>query len=457
MSGQKKSESANKASKGTSKSGTTRTVSREHLGHLQKVRRKRAITSSLFMVVVVLLLLVVTASGILYVKDFVSAKPQFAFVTTGSVEHSVSAEVLVVRRETVVFAGTTGTLVTLATEGSRVAKTQKLAMVIPAGVEETVLELNNVQRQIVEIERELVSQGKGLGAVSVYSETKAEILPLINMIRIDSFNGDLSNLTSYSSSIQVLMDGRDMHLQSVDFNDERLTSLRRSKARLEEELATQSDIINAQEPGIVSFKLDGLEKELTPETLMSIVSLECERYIDRSQRIIFEDLDIEKNQAVLRICQNEFQYLACVIPDMGVSDFPMRSVHKIRVPSEGIVIENCSVCRSTAGVGGVFVVFETPDQIERLIDRRTAEVEIVRSVTTGLRVPRTALVDPDFELGYARILINSSGYARSLSVIVQDYDREYAIISPIEGFEKPDTSTIVITNPNTLSEGEKVE
>jgi hypothetical protein len=67
------------------------------------------------------------------------------------------------------------------------------------------------------------------------------------------------------------------------------------------------------------------------------------------------------------------------------------------------------------------------------------------------------LIKPDYEMGYAKILINSSGYARSRSVKILDYDREYAIISPIQGFNDPNTSTIVITNPNTLSEGEKVE
>lgn len=441
----------------SSKPDISRTVSREHLGHLQQVRRKRAITSALFMAVVVLLLAVVTASAILYVKDYVSAKPKFAFVTLGVVEHSVSAEVLIVRKETVVNSVTAGSLVTLSTEGSRVSKTQELAMVIPDGMEDTVLELNNVQRQIVEIERDLVGMGKGMGAVAVYNETNAEILPLIDMIRIDSFYRDLSNLNSYSSSIQVLMDKRDLRLQNIDFDDERLSTLRTNKTRLENQLSERSAIISALEPGIVSYKLDGLENKLTPETLMNIVSLECERFIDDAQRIILSDLVAEKNQPVLRICQNESQYFASVISDMGVSDFPVDSIHTIRVPSEGIIIEECKVIRSTEGIGGVFVVFRTPNQIERLLDRRTAEVEIVRSSTSGLRVPRTALVNPDYELRYAKILINSSGYARSLGVKILDYDREYAIISPIEGFDKPDTSTIVITNPNTISDGEKVE
>ncbi len=434
-----------------------RTVSREHLGHLQTMRRKRAISSALFTAVVVLLLAVVTASAILYVKDYVAAKPKFAFVTQGSVEHSVSAEILIVRKETVMNSGTAGSLVTLSTEGSRVSKTQRLAMVIPEGMEDTVVELSSVQRQIVEIERNLVAGGKGMGAIAVYNEASAEILPLIDMIRVDSFNSDLSNLTSYSSSLQVLMDNRDSRLQSIDFDDERLSALRTNKARLEQELAAESAILSAVEPGIVSFKLDGLETELTPDTLLTIATLECERYIKNAQRIIFGDLAISVNQPVLRICQNELQYFASVIPDMSVSDFPKDSVHTIRVPSEGIVIDDCQVIRSSETVGGVFVVFETPDQIERLLDRRTAEVEIVRSVTEGLRVPRTALIKPDYESGFAVILINSSGYARSLSVKILDYDREYAIISPSQGFDDPNTSTIVITNPNTLSEGEKVE
>ncbi|NLW89161.1 MAG: hypothetical protein GXY43_05515 [Clostridiaceae bacterium] len=457
MSDSKKQGNKNPSKKSTQRGTAERKVSREHLGHLQKVRRKRAITSALFMTVVVLLLGVVTASAILYVNDFVAAKPQFAFVSVGSVEHSIGAEMLIVRKESTVVSDTAGLLVTLSTEGSRISKTQKLAMVIPPGVDDTVSELNNIQRQIVEIERELVRLGKGLGAVAVYNETSADILPLINMVRADSFKGDLSNLTSYSSSIQVLMDKRDTRLQNIDFDDERLTVLRKNKTSLEQELSENSSIIKAPEPGIVSFKLDGLEGELTPDTLMTMVSLECERYIDEANRIILGGLEIEKGQSVLRICQNESQYFACVIPEMSTSDFPLESSHTIRVPSEGIVIDDCRVIRSSQHSNGVFIVFVTQNQIERLLDRRTAEVEIVRSSTTGLRIPRTALVDPDYDAGSAKILINSSGYAWSLSVVLLDYDREYAIISPIDGFDKPDTSTIVITNPNTLSEGEKVE
>ena len=44
-----------------------------------------------------------------------------------------------------------------------------------------------------------------------------------------------------------------------------------------------------------------------------------------------------------------------------------------------------------------------------------------------------------------------------LKVVVIDHDREYAIIAPVEGFDVPNLSTIIITNPSTINEGDKVE
>lgn len=434
-----------------------RVVSREHIGHLQKIRRKRAIAAAIFLTAVVLLLLAVTAAAILYVKDYVSAKPKFAFVTTGSIEHSVGTSVLVVRDEIVFVSTTEGELIALATEGSRVAKTQKIAMVIPEGMEETIVDLNNVQQQIVEIERELVLQGKGTGAVTIYTEAAAEVLPIINMIRSDSLTGDMSNLTSYSSSIQVLMDNRDIKLQEIDFQDDRLSSLRSNEDSFEQQLSSNSITVKADMPGIVSYKLDNLESKLTPEALLNLVSIECEQYIEKSQSVIVSDLAVSKDEAILRISQNEVQYFACVIEGSSTQEFPMDSLHVIRVPSEGIVIEDCKVIRSSQSENGAYVIFQTSNQVERLLDRRSVDVEIVQSKTEGLRVPITSLIEPDYEAGIAQIFINSSGNAESRTVAVLDHDREYAIIGPVEGLEGVDTSTIVITNPNTISEGEKVE
>lgn len=434
-----------------------RYVSYEHIGHLEKVRKKRTLSAALFLVIVTLLLMVVTASAIIYINDFVSAKPRFAFVTTGSVEHSVGTTALIVRDEAVFSSQNSGTLVALVTEGSRVAKLQQLAMVIPEGMDTTISNLNNIQQQIVEIERELVAKGQAETAKLIYNEMNSEMLPVINLLRSDSMSGRLADIHSYTSTIQVIMDKRDQSLQNVEFNDEQLIALRNTKSQYERELSAGSTVLAAVMPGVVSYKIDGLETVLTYQLLQNMLPSECSKYIADSSGIITTDPVINSGDVVLRISQNEIQYFACTVSDASVYEYPLESVHKIRVPAESILIDDCKVIRSTQYEDNVFVVFQTSNSIERLLDRRSVDIEIIKTSTEGLRVPVSSLVDPDYTKGFAEILINSSGYARSLTVILLDYDREYAIIAPVEGFDQPNQSTIVITNPHTISDGEKVE
>jgi len=425
--------------------------------HIRATQRKRTITSALFLSVVVILIMVVTAAAILYVTDYVAAKPNYSFVTNGIIEHSIGATALIIRDEQTFSSAAQGSLVALALEGSRVCKDQELAMVIPAGLDSTSASLRNIQQQIVSRQRDLMDIGKGSGADTICLEADNEILPIVNMIRTDSLSDSLSNLMSYSSSVQVLMDKRDSDLQNIDFQDEQLSALIVSKNDLESTLAEQADTLRAAIPGIVSYKLDGFENTLNSTFAAAITPEQYADYVQKSKGILSNDSNIVKDEAALRICQNEEQYLVTLVAGLSVTDFPMDSTCSIRVPSEGVVISDCKVIRSVQSVGGVFVAFQTTSQVERLLDRRTAEIEIIQSSTPGLRVPASSLIDTDYETGFADILYNNSGYARMLKVVVIDHDREYAIIAPVEGFDVPNLSTIIITNPSTINEGDKVE
>ena len=429
----------------------------DRASHIKSTQRKRAITNALFMGVIVLLGFVMTAVAILYVTDYVAAKPNCSFITVGSVEHSVGSTALVVRDEQVFSSVADGNLVALATEGSRVATSQSIAMVIPEGLEDVSASLQNVEEQIVDRQRELIAAGNGKGADTVYSAADSEIYPLINSIRADIQANNLTNLMSYTSSIQVMMDDRDADLQSIDFQDEELSALITSKEDLEYQLSSASSSLYATIPGIVSYKLDGLETKLTSETVMSMMPEDCQKYIDSASSSITSNMTVAAGSSALRICQNVDQFFAVIIDEGTVEEYPLDSTHTIQVPSEDITIDDCTVVRSVTCDGGVFVVFETPNQVERLLDRRTIDIEIILSTTEGLRVPISSLLDEDYETNTANILINSSGYASILPVTIVDYDREYAIIAPVNGASSPSNSTIIITNPSTLSEGDKVE
>ena len=432
-------------------------VGEDRRKHMAKMRKRETLRVALNAFLSLLILTGLMIIAVLYVVDYVAAKPNYAFASEGSIEHTLGATALVVRNESVMTSTHTGELMTQATEGSRVAKGQLLAMVIPAGMESTLADLQNVEQQIVDIERQLMTQGKGVAAKAVFSEANEEIRPIITMIRQDAILNQLNNMTSYSSSIRVLMEKRDSNLKDIDFEDEQLTSLRGSESALKSQLESRANSIFADAPGIVSFKLDGQEGEINYDLLMSMVDSKCEELISSSNSIITGDLDVKQNEPVLRIVQNDVQYFACVIKNASMEEFQQGSSHVIRIPAEGISIADCKVIRCAITNDGLMVIFETTKSVERLLDRRTVNIQIVQTKTTGIRVPVSSLANADYDRMIATIYVNESGYARGYTVQIKDYDREYAIIAPLEKENIPSISTIVITNPQTVKEGDKVE
>ncbi|MBQ5967173.1 MAG: hypothetical protein IJL60_05285 [Clostridiales bacterium] len=432
-------------------------VGEERRKHMAKTRKRETLRVAFNAFLSLLILTGLMIIAVLYVVDYVAAKPAYAFAAEGSIEHTIGATALVARNETVMTSTHTGELMTQATEGSRVAKGQLLAMVIPEGMESTLEDLQNVEQQIVDIERQLMMQGKGVAAKAVFSEANEEISPIITMIRQDAILNKLNNMTSYSSSIRVLMEKRDSNLKDIDFEDEQLTSLRGSESALKSQLESRANSIFADAPGIVSFKLDGLENEVNYDLLMSMVDSRCDELINQSNSIITGDLDVKQNEPVLRIVQNDVQYFGCILKGASMEEFQLGSSHVIRIPAEGISISDCKVIRCTITSDGLLVVFETTNSVERLLDRRTVNIQIVQTKTTGIRVPVSSLANADYDRMIATIFVNESGYARGYTVQIKDYDREYAIIAPLEKENIPSISTIVITNPQTVKEGDKVE
>jgi|GEM_PF-917317 len=433
-------------------------VGEERRKHMAKMRKRDSLRAAFNAFLSILILTGMMIIAVLYVEDYVSAKPTYAFATQGTIEHTIGANALVVRNESVINSTHTGALLAQATEGSRVAKNQLLALVIPDGMESTLTDLQNVEQQIVDIERQLMNQGKGVAAKAIFTETNEEIHPIITTIRQDALLNNLNNMTSYSSSIRVLMEKRDANLKDIDFEDEQLNTLRNSESNLRTQLKNRANSISADEPGIVSYKLDGQEEIITLDLLMNMVDTKCDQLIKESSSIITGDLQIKQNEPVLRIVQNDEQYFACLLNNASMDEFKEDSVHVIRIPSEAISIADCIVIRCAVTRDGLMVVFKTSNQVERLLDRRTVDIEIVQTSTSGIRVPVSSLADADYDRGIATIYVNESGYAKGYTVQVKDYDREYAIIAPIDDKQTvPSISTIVITNPRTVKEGDKVE
>ena len=435
------------------------TVDSKQKKNRQKKAKLSGLKTALIASLLVLMALGVMVFTVHHLLDYFAVKPEMAFIEKGAIEHTIGAKAIIVRSESVISTAATGDLVTQTTEGSRVYAGQKVALVVPEDMQSVVNNLRNTQSQISEVQQELISAGSAPEADAIYDEINTSLVPIVDMIRADAMDGNISDMASYMSSISVLINQRETSLSALEFDDERLRELRVDETSYNNQLQNSSAPISTTKPGIISFKLDGLEDELSFNVLLEADPSVIREYINSSTGLITSDLYIDQGENVARIASNEEQYLAVYLKakDASVSDFQVGTLHTLNVRSEGVSIGKCKVERCVSTDDGMLVVFSTTHYVEDLLDLRTADIEIVITETAGLRVPTGSLVDPDYERGVASVYVNNQGFADKVPVIIEDYDREFAIISPLGDSNVPNTQTVLITNPESIKPGEKVD
>lgn len=424
----------------------------------QKKASKSAFWSGLSLWFIVPVIVVILFFIIYHLTNYMAVKPVQSFITSGTIEHTIGAKAMIVRNEKVIESTCKGDLVTKSTEGARVYASQQLAMVVPSDMASVVNDLRNTQSQISDVQLELIQQGMASGADKIYSDIDEQMVPIIDSLRQDSMNSDLSNISSYQSSIGVLIEQRENLLLQVDFDDERLNDLRRDEKNYENQLSRSATMIYATNPGIVSFKVDGNEAILTFDYMLNGDGDEITKYIDEAVGVIPTDTYIDIGDGVARIAKNEEQYIAVVLTNNADNNkaFAVDTKHNINIPTEGVTIDNCKVVRETVVSDGLLVVFSTTKHVENLVDLRSVDIEIVITEARGMKVSVNSLVNPDYDRGIATIYINKSGFVEAVDVLIVDSDREFAIIAPMGDSNVPNLNTVIITNPSSTNAGSKV-
>ena len=364
----------------------------------QKSAESRAIRNGVLGAVVVASALLVLAFVVHHLYDYIAEKPNFSFVTMGAVEHTIGARALVVRDEDIIKSENAGELVTQITEGSRVAKGQELAIVVPEDMKSVVQQLRNAQTQISEVQQELILSGGSAEAEVIYRNYNKNLSAILDSVRFDAMSGNISNLASYSSSVNVILDEREDEMSKIKFVDERISVLRSDEAVYEAQLEKYATKVEAHRPGIVSFRLDGKEETLGYKDFLTMPAAEIKGYINNSVGAISSDLTIEAEDPVVRIAQNESQYLAVYLSnnDATLSDFAVGTLHDINIRTEGISIDDCKVVRCENDASGMLITFETTRAVEALLDLRTVDIEIVINETDGMKVSVSSLVNETY-------------------------------------------------------------
>jgi len=425
---------------------------------LMRIERRKARSRAVFLSVLVMFIMLVMAVLILVVMRKTKPNPQFLFIQNGKLTHYAQGNALILRDDSVADAPSTGQVKPLVTEGMRVSRGQKLALVIPSGLERQLDELDKCEQDIVDLQLELMNQGKGSGARAIYNESAVALSSIVNLVRSDVVNQTLRNLPAYEAAMTVIMEQRSGKLAVVDFHDARLDQLLMQKQSLEQSLGLSSGTLVSSQPGIVSFHLDGLEEKLGSAAAEKLTYRDYQDALEQAQTFKTTAREVGTGEPVLRVTSSMEHFLAFFLDGVQPADLPEDRRFTVVVPSEGIEITNCRLVRVEQQGQGSFAIFRSDRRVEWFSDRRSFAAELAVSETEGMRIPRVSLIDLDTSSRTASILMVTGGYTRLVPVEIVDYDREYAIIdaSPEAGEEdlKPSLSSVIVANPESIGEGE---
>lgn len=433
------------------------------LERLIRIERRKARNRAVTLAIFVMVIMLVTLLLIISVMKQAKPSPRFIFIQQGELFHTVQSTGLMIRDELTFKAPTDGLIKPRMTEGSRAAKGQELALIIPADKESQLLELQKCEKDIASKQAELMNAGKGAGAQAIFDESAASLSSIVNLIRSDVSKGVMSNMNAYSTSIDVILEQRTTKLAVVDFEDAVLDDLNARRASLESTLGLAAGTLISQRPGIVSFKLDGLEEILTTDKTGSITVAEYQNFISQKNSQTVNSGIVSKDQQVLRISSSLNQYLVFLLPDTDAALFKVDDFKDITIPGDNLTIENCRIIRSETSGNDAFIVLKTDRQVERLSDLRTIQAELPISATNGLKIPFSSLIDFDQSTGEASLMIVVEGVTRLCKVEVTDIDdnmnedTKYAIIKAIETEQyQPVVSTVLVVNPDSIKAGELI-
>ncbi|NCC75163.1 MAG: hypothetical protein EOM08_01875 [Clostridia bacterium] len=425
---------------------------------LMRIERRKARSRAIFLSVLVLFIMLVMAVLILVVMRKTKPNPQFLFIQKGKLTHYAQGNALILRDDSVAVAPSTGQVKPLVTEGMRVSRGQKLALVIPSGLERQLDELDKCEQDIVDLQLELMNQGKGSGARAIYNESAVALSSIVNLVRGDVVNQTLRNLPAYQAAMTVIMEQRSGKLAAVDFHDARLDQLLMQKQSLEQSLGLSSGTLASSQPGIISFHLDGLEDTLGSAAAENLTFQDYQNALEQAQTFKTAAREVGTGEPVLRVTSSLEHHLAFYLDGVQPADLPADRRYTVVVPSEGIEITNCRLVRVEQQGQGSFAIFRSDRRVEWFSDRRSFAAELAVSETEGMRIPRVSLIDFDSSGRTASILMVTGGYTRLVPVKIVDYDREYAIIdvSGEAGEEdlKPSLSSVIVANPESIGEGE---
>lgn len=215
------------------------------------------------------------------------------------------------------------------------------------------------------------------------------------------------------------------------------------RSKLEEQLNSGSEYIEATVSGVVSYKVDGLEETLTPNSFENIT----ESYLN-SLKLKTGEMIPTSNESG-KIVNNYMCYIAAILDSEEAQNAEINKTVQILL-STGDEVKASIEYMAEQESNEQLIIFKINNCVEKLINYRKISFEVIWWNANGLKVPNSSIVERN---GKNYIIRKRVGYTDDILIKVLKRADNYSIIENYTSSELKELgySTEEIKNMKSIS------
>lgn len=346
--------------------------------------RRNSVALPIFIFFIILCFIYVIGSSV----NFLTKKiVNYDILAYGTVDTPKSANAIIVRSEKIYNTEKAGVISYDVADNEKVKKGAVVCSIKDeAVVAQMQASLDDINEQIMKIQTERQD-------ISVYSEDikkyNTQIKDVIDENALDYAYMKLGNIYELGNTVKKQLDTRNQYLLSE--NSGELKELVSQKKEQESKLNENISNIVAEESGIVSYYIDGLEEELTPENMDSITKSMISDTVKAESSF---KSSVKANTPAFKLVTSNTWYIVSYINKDYIKEWEKGDTRTIYIKDdEGRQHRLESYVQElTPGDSETFVILKITRDMTDFINVRNITIE-TESSERGYKIPNSAVVE----------------------------------------------------------------
>ncbi len=374
------------------------------------MKNNKKIKMLLLKIIIILIAILIIAYIIFEVGNLLLQPTDIVTVENGKISSETSTEGYIIREETVLKGENyKNGMSQIKAEGEKISVNENAFRYYTKDEESLNNKIKELDNKIAEAQSE--ENNIFSSDVKVIENEIENKINKMNNVR------DAQKLQEYKGEIEELIKKKTKIIGELSPTGSYMKNLIQKRSEYEKQLNSGSEYMKAQNSGVVSYKVDGLEEKLNVNSLDNITEEFLNKLNLKTGQIIPSSNESGK------IVNNYYCYIATVIKNNDTQKLEEGKYVKIRLTNGDEI--SAKVEKLKPDNDKYIAILKITKDVEELIEYRKINFDIIYWSYSGLKVPNTSLME---ENGLKYVVRVRTGYKDKILVKVNKSNETYSII-----------------------------